>query len=89
MSSSDLLGWVNAIKTPLADVVGESYTIFPGYENLRLFAIRLCGGWEFHVGTLDENGDIIDDLGNAVGRQVEDIDFYVDIFEPNVLVQLV
>ena len=83
-----LSGWVSALKTPLAEVVGDAYTLFPGYENRRLFAINLLNEWEFHVGTLDENGDIIDDLGNAVGRLVGDIDFYIDIIEPNALAQL-
>ena len=83
VESSGLLGWVNASRHPLADVAGESYMVLAGYETRRLFALRLRVGWEFHAGSLNEDGDIIDDCGNSVGRQVDDIDFYVDIFEPN------
>jgi hypothetical protein len=83
VESSGLLGWVNASRHPLADVAGGSYMVLAGYETRRLFALRLRVGWEFHAGSLNEDGDIIDDCGNAVGRQVDDVDYYVEIYEPN------
>lgn len=85
-SRCSVLPWVDAVRHPLADVKDARYTIFAGYEDLRLFAIRLRHGkFEYRLGTVDDSGSIIDVDGNDTGRQVWDADFYFRISEPNVI----
>lgn len=83
VESSALLGWIDASRHPLADVRNGDYTVFEGYETMRLFAIGIRSGWEYHVGHLREDGTIESVEGDDTGRLVSDVDYYVNITEPN------
>ena len=84
VEAGGFLTWVDASRFPLADVVDDEYVIFEGYEKLRLFAIATRGGWEYHAGSIDEDGTILSVEQDSTGRLVWDVDFYVEISEPNI-----
>ena len=82
MKDNKEIGWIDANRHPLADVSGDDCVILAGYEDQRLFAIKTKGGWEYHAGHMDETGTLIA-AGDDVGRNAFDVDFYINISEPN------
>ena len=88
-STCSAMPWINALAHPLAEMHDGKFKIKAGYEDLRLFAIILAGGdWEYHVGSIAEDGGIVDIHGNCVGRESWNIDYYINLNPPAVPVSI-
>jgi hypothetical protein len=56
------------------------WTLWAGYEDMRLFLIYLAGGGiETHFASIDDGGSLRDQNGDDVGRSWYDAAYYMDI----------
>jgi hypothetical protein len=81
--------WIFTDNKPLGEKnADDSYTLFEGFENLRLFAVRVnTTHGEYYLytaGYIDGGGSIVaHDSGDNVGWEWDAVEAYVDIIPPN------
>ena len=65
-------------------VKDKSSDLLDGYDELRLFAIRMKNGcFSFVAGWIDENGSVAYQDGEPSGWEWDDVSAYADIEPPN------
>jgi len=79
------MNWKYVSENPLGVKNADGrWVIFEGYENTRLFAIKLASGFcEYFVGWIDDDGSVChQDSGDPCGWEWDSVYAYCDIEEP-------
>ena len=79
------MNWKYVSENPLGqfDADGRRFTLHPGYERLRLFAVLMSdNSFQLSVGYIDSEGSLCyHDSGDTVGWEWDSVFAYVDIMD--------
>jgi len=75
----DSTGWAS---DDLGKRDGDSFELFDGYEDTRIFEIKTNTGTHHVIGNIDGGGSIIDSFGDDTGYEFDDVQRWMR-FSPN------
>ena len=80
-----MIEWISVEEKPLGKQQGDKWTLFEGYDSVRLYAVLLSSGrFETYIGYIDDAGTLCHaESGDDVGWQWDSISHYAPLNLPN------